>query len=77
MGGAVTIISIIGMIFSGLFFPFTIPVCITGIFGGVIIIKKSVSEQERNEQEKINEIIEKENINEKIKKEFEKKDNII
>ncbi len=72
MGGAITIISIIAMIFSGIFFPFTIPVCITGFFGGVILIKKSANEQEKNEQEKINEIIESENISEKIKK-FKKK----
>ena len=73
VGGAMTIVSIIGIIFSGIFFPPTIPVCITTLFGGLFIMKKSSDEQNKIEQQKINEIIEFNEINENIKKELEKK----
>jgi hypothetical protein len=68
-----TIFSIIGIIFSGIFFLPCVPVCITTLVGGVYIIKNTSEEEKKNEQEKINEIIENNNINEEVKKEFEKK----
>ena len=74
VGGAMTIFSIIGIIFSGLFFIPTIPFCITGLVGGVYIIKNANDEANKLEQEKTKEIIENENIDEEIKKEFENKD---
>ena len=73
VGGAMTIVSIIGIIFSGIFFPPTIPVCITTLFGGLFIMKNSSDEQNKIEQQKINEIVEYNEINENIKKELEKK----
>ena len=73
IGGAMTIFSIIGIIFSGIFFLPCVPVCITTLVGGVYIIKNTSEEEKKNEQEKINEIIENNNINEEVKKEFEKK----
>lgn len=73
VGGIMTVASIIGIIFSGIFFPPTVPVCITTLAGGLFIIKNSADEQEKNEQDKVKEIIENENINEEIKNELEKK----
>ena len=74
VGGAMTIFSIIGLIFSGIFFIPTVPFCIIGLVGGVYFIKSTNEEQHKLEQEKIKEIIENENINEEIKNELDKKD---
>lgn len=74
VGCAMTIFSIIGIIFSGVFFPVTIPVCITTLFGGILLLKNSSDEQRKIRQDKINEIIENNRINEEIKKGLEKKD---
>lgn len=72
-GGALTIFSIIGLIFSGLFFHFGIPVCLTTLAGGSYFIKKSVDEHKEDEDNKINQIIEDEKIKEDFKNELEKK----
>ena len=72
LGGGLTLISVIGIIFSGIFFFPTIPVCITSLVGGLYMIKNSSDEKEKNEQIKIIELIEEKKIDEEIKKAFEK-----
>ena len=69
LGSSVTILSFIGIICSGFFFPAIIPVCITTFIGGIVIMKKAEKEQEKDEQDKINEIIEKNKIKEELRKE--------
>ena len=70
IGGAVTLFSVIGLIFS-ISFPFTFPICLITLTGGVITIKKSRDEKNKIEQEKIEEIIENQKIKEIIKKELD------
>lgn len=72
VGGGLTIISVIGLIFSGIFFFPTIPICITSLVGGIYIMKKSSDQREKNEQIKIIELIEEQKIDEEIKKAFKK-----
>ena len=72
LGGGLTLISVIGIIFSGIFFFPTIPVCIISLVGGLYMIKNSSDEKEKNEQIKIIELIEEKKIDEEIKKAFEK-----
>ena len=67
IGGAITICSILGLICSGLFFYPTIPICLATLFGGVFMIKKSATDQEKIEKDKIMEIMENQKINEEIK----------
>ena len=74
LGGALSFFSIIGLIFSGVFFPYVgIPVCLSTLAGGAYIIKNSVDKQKEEEENKINKIIENEKIKEEIKKQFEEK----
>ena len=67
IGGVVTVCSLIGLIFSGIFFHPTIPVCILTLLGGAVFIKKSSDEQEKIENDKIMEIMETQNIKKEVK----------
>jgi len=69
IGGAVTVCSFIGLLFS-ISFPVTFPICLITLAGGVITLKISRDQKNKIEQEKIEEIIENQKINEIIKNEL-------
>ena len=69
LGGAVTVCSFIGLLFS-FSFPVTFPICLITLAGGVITFKISRDQKNKIEQEKIEEIIKNQKINEIIKNEL-------